>query len=61
MSADNGRLDINIDGWFGVFDGDELKAAFAWADWAAEWLAHNRGELSEPRVAVVSHFRPKTD
>lgn len=61
MSEVKERIDVNIDAWWGVFDGLRMVACFPWKEECLNWVSSRGSDYGDFQVLQLWHRRPKTD
>lgn len=57
----NERISVNIDAWWGVFEGRAMVALFPWKQECFEWIRCRGSEYSQFKILQLQHIRPKTE
>lgn len=52
---DRDRIELNLDAWWGVFEGRAMLACFPWKDECFEWIRCRGSDYSNFRVVQLSH------
>lgn len=52
-------IDVNIDAWWGVFQGRAMVACFPWKEEAAQWIECRGSDYVEFEVLQLWHRRGK--